>query len=162
MRYAADAMLGRLAKWLRLMGFDVLYHPDIEDRQLIRIAREQERTILTRDTRLLKSKGITNPIFIHSDDIFGQLSELRGIVDFGSADPMGRCEGCNGSLSKVTEKEEIRDVVPDYVYHNFSSFSRCNECGKVYWEGSHYKSIRNTIEAVLRGQAEPARGGGSI
>lgn len=149
MKFIADAMLGRLAKWLRLMGFDVLYYPDIQDGELIRIARERERTLLTRDTRLVKSRGIKEPIFIESDGIFDQLLQIRGRLNFRDASPLGRCEICNGSLSGVADKEEIRDLVPDFVYHNFGDFVRCAECGKVYWKGSHYRRIREKIGAII-------------
>jgi uncharacterized protein with PIN domain len=150
MKFIADAMLGRLAKWLRLMGFDVLYYHDISDRELIRIAREQERTILTRDTRLVKSSAIKDPIYIQSDAVFAQLMQMRDRLDFRNASLLGRCEICNGTLSCVPEKKEIRDLVPDFVYHNFESFVRCEECGKVYWEGSHFRKIREKIGEVMR------------
>lgn len=145
MKFIADAMVGRLAKWLRIMGFDVLYYPDIEDRELIRIAREQERTIITRDTGLIKAKGIKEPIFIGADNLPEQLSQILPFLDFGNAHPQGRCELCNGLLSKVPDKKEIRELVPDFVYFYFSSFVICGSCGKVYWEGSHYKKIRETL-----------------
>lgn len=155
MKFIADAMLGRLAKWLRLMGFDVLYYPDIRDKELIKIAREQERTILTRDTRLVKSRGIKKPVFIESDDISDQLLQIKDKLNFCDASPLGRCEICNGSLSDVAEKKEIRDLVPDFVYHNFDSFVRCAACGKVYWEGSHYRKIRETIGEILHSSEMP-------
>jgi len=143
-------MLGRLAKWLRLMGFDVLYSPDIQDRELIKIAREQERTILTRDTRLVKSRGIKEPVFIESDDVFRQLLQMKDVLDFYDSAPLGRCERCNGPLSAVAQKKEIRDLVPDYVYHNFERFVQCQVCANVYWEGSHYRKIREKIEETMR------------
>ena len=149
MKFVADAMLGRLAKWLRLMGFDVLYYPDIRDRELIRIAREQERTILTRDTGLMKSKGGIDAVFIEADDLSAQLVQIRDKLDFYAAAPLGRCEICNGFLSGVTEKKEVRDIVPDFVYHNYDHFVRCASCGKVYWEGSHYREIREKIARVM-------------
>ena len=153
MKFVADAMLGRLAKWLRLMGFDVLYYPDIRDRELIRIAREQERTILTRDTGLMKAKGVIDPVFIEADDVSAQLLQIRDRLDFCAAAPLGRCELCNGLLSGVTGKKDIRDIVPDFVYHNYDHFVRCAGCGKVYWEGSHYREIREKIGRVMHSPA---------
>jgi uncharacterized protein with PIN domain len=150
MKFIADAMLGRLAKWLRLLGLDVLYYPAIDDRQVIKISREQERTILTRDTRMLQRKAIKGAVFIRSDHIVDQLLEMKDILDFPGPDLAERCAVCNKILRAVADRDEIKDLVPDYVYHNFNSFMRCSCCGKIYWEGSHYKNIRGRTREILR------------
>ena len=150
MKFIADAMLGRLAKWLRLLGFDVLYYPDIEDREVIRISREQDRTILTRDTLMLKCRGARDAVFIRSDHISEQLLEVKDMLSMHDSDRGERCIVCNGNLHKVSDRGEVQDLVPDYVYHSFESFMRCNVCAKVYWEGSHFKKIRERISEILR------------
>lgn len=157
MKFIADAMLGRLAKWLRLLGFDVLYYPEIEDRQIIKIAREQGRTILTRDTRLMKCKGLTDPVFIGSDFILDQLDEVKERLNLRDADPIGRCVLCNGALLKISKKVEIRDFVPDFIYHNLNEFTRCTDCGKVYWEGTHYERFKEKLGGIV---SAPAAGMG--
>ncbi len=149
MKFIADAMLGRLAKWLRIMGFDVLYYRDIDDREIVRIAREQERTILTRDTHFIERKGLPGVILVDKDDVFEQLMLIRARLDFNQAAFSGRCVVCNGVLDEVPQKEEVRDLVPEFIYINFTRFSRCLECGKVYWEGSHYRGIRDKVRGVL-------------
>ena len=154
MKFIADAMLGRLAKWLRLLGYDVLYYQAIDDRQVIKISLEQERTILTRDTRMLQCKAARDAVFIKSDDVAGQLMEMKDILGFQGPAPAERCAVCNNRLTAVTERSEIKDLVPDYVYHNFNSFMRCSFCGKVYWEGSHYKNIRGRAREILREKHE--------
>jgi uncharacterized protein with PIN domain len=154
MKFIADAMLGRLAKWLRFLGFDVLYYSDIEDRQVLKIAREQERTILTRDTRMLQRKGAMGAVFIKSDKIVQQLLELKDILDFHGPDVIKRCIVCNRELQAIADREEIKDLVPEYVYHNFDSFVRCGCCGKIYWEGGHYQNIRERTMEVLRESLE--------
>jgi uncharacterized protein len=154
MKFIADAMLGRLAKWLRILGFDVLYDPALEDRQIIRIARDQERTILTRDTRMLQNRSIGNAIFVKSDDVFQQLYELREKIDFYAEDLAVRCVVCNGILEVIAAKGELKDLIPEYVYHNFEEFRRCSRCGRIYWEGSHYEKIRERLRDILRGETE--------
>ena len=143
-------MLGRLAKWLRLLGVDVLYYPDIEDREVIRISLEQDRTILTRDTRLLQCRGVRDAVFIRSDHISEQLLEMKDMLALHGSDLGERCVACNENLHEVSDRGEVQDLVPDYVYHNSGSFMRCNGCGKVYWEGSHYKKIRERINEILK------------
>ncbi len=145
-------MLGRLAKWLRLLGFDVLYYPAIDDRQVKKISREQERTILTRDTRMLQCKAVRNAVFIRSDRIADQLLEMKEILQLQDPDAARRCALCNDRLLSVADSCEVKDLVPDYVHHNFSSFMRCSGCGKIYWEGSHYKDIRCRAGRVLKGR----------
>jgi uncharacterized protein with PIN domain len=150
MKFIADAMLGRLAKWLRLLGFDVLYYPDIDDREVIKISLEQDRTILTRDTRMLKCRGARDAVFIRSDHLPQQLLDMKDMLALQDSDRGERCVTCNGNLHAVADKGEVRDFVPDYVYHNFGSFMRCDGCAKVYWEGSHYKKICERTREILR------------
>ena len=147
-------MLGRLANWLRLLGVDVLYFPDIEDREVIKICQEQKRTILTRDTRMLQCKGARHAVLIRSDHVFEQLQQMKDMLDLHDPDLGERCIACNGNLYAVTDRGQVQDLVPDYVYHNFESFMRCDCCGKVYWEGSHYKNIRERLKEVLRKNIE--------
>jgi uncharacterized protein len=149
MKFIADAMLGRLAKWLRFLGIDVLYCSDVEDRQIIRTAKEQGRTILTRDTGFLKRKGLTDCIFIKSDDVFEQLSEMRDKIGLDDCIQDRRCPICNGVFSVVSHKEEIRESVPDHVYRNYNRFMKCGECGRVFWEGTHHQSISEKISDLI-------------
>lgn len=153
-KFVADAMLGRLARWLRILGFDVLYVPDIEDRELVRIAREQERTILTRDSHFLSRKGLKGLIFITSDDARSQLREAVEHMGMHDAVPLSRCPVCNGALEVVDRKETVRESVPDHVFHVFSDFIKCTKCGKVYWEGSHFQGIQGTLKDIVKDRLE--------
>jgi len=149
-RFIADVMLGRLARWLRLLGFDTLYFRDISDNQLIRIAKEQERFILTRDTGLAKIKGIGDCLLIGSKESFQQILEVIRALNLKDFHFFNRCVSCNGQLSRLPDKTEIKDAVPDFVFLNFHIFLKCSGCGRVYWEGTHPKLFREKLADVLR------------
>jgi uncharacterized protein with PIN domain len=150
MKFIADVMLGRLAKRLRLLGFDVVYSPDLEDRRIVRLAREEDRIVLTRDRELAKRRGLRGVVLIESDKVSDQLLQMKDSLDFDSAASLGRCVRCNGPLFRISRKSDVRDSVPDYVYFNLDLFLRCGGCGKVYWKGSHYdrfmEEIRDTVK----------------
>ena len=148
-RFIADVMLGRLARWLRLLGFDTLYYHDINDTQVIRIAKDQGRVILTRDTRLVKIKGIKEYLLIRANDSFQQLLEVIRALNLKDFYLLSRCVSCNGQLSRLLDKSEIKDAVPDFVFLNYHRFSKCSGCGKVYWEGTHPKMFREKLSKVL-------------
>ncbi len=172
--FISDAMLGSLSKWLRLLGFDTLYFRKIDDNELIRIAKQDNRILLTRDTRLAMSKKAGRLILIHSNDTFEQLKEVLTSVlsDAISNSPaqkaslttkcrlslsdfhqmqfdLPRCAMCNGKLNK-TDKITVANKVPEHVYLNIDTFFKCNNCGRIYWEGSHKKFIDKKTDEILR------------
>jgi hypothetical protein len=155
-RFIADAMLGRLARWLRLLGFDTLYYPAISDRDLLKLALQQERVLLTRDTHFLTMKRRDSIFFVRTDDPLGQVREVLTAFASGGTAP-GRCARCNGILIAVGERDSLRDVVPEYVFLHYHDFLRCNECGNVYWEGTHLRRFRQ----MLRTPSEKEDRGGS-
>jgi uncharacterized protein len=148
MKFIADVMLGRLATWLRLMGHDVLYDRQMEDRQIIRIAQEQGRTIITRDTGLLRHKAVRDCIFITSDHILEQLAEMKERLGCFDLPCRGRCARCNGELEEVGRNDDIRERVPDYIFHAYDQFLQCRTCRNVYWEGSHYRHMKEILQQV--------------
>lgn len=143
-------MLGRLATWLRLLGHDVLFDRDIDDRQLIRHAQEEGRTIVTRDTGIVRRKAARNCVFIASDHILGQLAEMKQLLGPVENPLLSRCPRCNAELECVDKAEHMRDRVPDYIYRKHERFRQCSNCGKVYWEGSHYRHMKEMLRQVLR------------
>ncbi len=148
-RFIADAMLGRLARCLRFLGFDTLYFSGISDSRLVRMAREQGRAILTRDSRLVKIKGLENCLLIASDDHFQQLLETADRFQLKQFQFLSRCVACNGSLRDVADKSVVKDSVPEYVFLHNERFRKCADCGKVYWEGSHARKFRNEIKEII-------------
>jgi len=148
--FLADVMLGRLARWLRLLGFDTLYYNDISDNRLLRIAKEQGRLILTRDTRLIKIKGIKDYLLIKANDSFSQLLEVIDTLKLTQFNLLSRCVKCNGMLTRILDKNEIKDSVPEFVFLHFNLFLRCSDCGKVYWEGTHPRKFREKLSEGLK------------
>lgn len=146
----ADAMLGRLARWLRFLGFDVLYEREISDNMLIKIAREQDRSILTRDTRLVKRKGLGHFLLIKSDNPFRQLSEVLGTLNLRYDDLLSRCVKCNGLLTRIADKNQIEGSVPEHVFLHFPVFMKCTNCGRIYWKGTHPEKFISDLRDILK------------
>lgn len=147
-RFVADAMLGRLARWLRLLGFDTLYYPHISDHDLLKLSLQQRRVLLTRDTHFLKMKRPDSLFFVRTEDPPGQVREVLKAFARGESGP-GRCARCNGILIAVGERDSLRDVVPEYVFLRYHDFLRCKECGNVYWEGTHLRRFRQMLRTSL-------------
>ena len=139
MKYIADVMLGRLAKRLRILGFDVLYDPALDDNEIVRLSLEQGRVILTRDTALAARPLASNHLLIKSDLVEEQVEQVRSASP-GDASPLTRCSVCNEPLLSLP-REEARDLVPPYVFENNEAFLQCTVCGRIYWEGTHVRRM---------------------
>ncbi len=153
-RFVADVMLGRLAKWLRIAGFDVLYSNRFTDDELAALSRRDGRILLSRDTRLLVRKVVTEFIFLESDRIQDQIrqvfrstrtKDLRGLLT--------RCLSCNDLLNDAP-KESVKENVPPYVFETQAQFKSCPKCRKIYWAGTHRQSVVRTLETLLRNAGE--------
>jgi uncharacterized protein with PIN domain len=140
MKFIADAMLGKLAKRMRLFGFDVLYDPAFDDNAIIRLALEQNRVILTRDTGLASRPLAQNPILIKNDLVDEQLKQVLDAFTMPDNDAFTRCSVCNEQLSELN-KQEARNLVPDHIISTVNVFWRCGKCGRVYWKGSHVRNM---------------------
>ncbi|MFB3881470.1 MAG: Mut7-C RNAse domain-containing protein [Armatimonadota bacterium] len=150
-RFVADAMLGRLAKWLRALGFDVHYDPSLDDHAVIARARERGAIALTGDTEFPKPADV-RVIFIESDRLKEQLAQLvRDVpLDLKEAKPFTRCIVCNRELVPATRDEVWRDI-PPFIYLTNETYARCPECRRVYWEGSHAAHMRESVKAWSAG-----------
>ena len=155
MRVLCDRMLGRLARWLRLMGVDSIYPREVDDGVLVRMAREQGRVLLTRDRGLAERLG-ANGLYIPEHGIDGQMAAF--VRAFGMPYRwFSRCTVCNGLLSE-DEPAGMTTRVPEAVLYRHATFWVCRSCGRVYWPGTHFISIRRRLLA-LSGGVGPERGG---
>ncbi len=136
MKFIADVMLGRLAKRLRLLGFDVLYDHTLDDNEIIRLSLKDGRVILTRDTGLSARPLASRNIFVTSDAVQEQIEQVLAAIPDKTMTPLTRCSACNQQLSAAV-KQEIRDSVPNYIYNRYDVFLKCSSCGRVYWRGTH-------------------------
>lgn len=150
-RFIADAMLGSLAKWLRIIGFDTLYFRVIEDRELVRIAKQEGRILLSKDNALCRSRKSGNCLLIRSDKVLDQLREVVVACRFvpGRMHASMRCALCNGVLH-TADGAAVSSEVPDYILQSTNAFLKCGECGKVYWDGSHKRIIDAALASIIK------------
>ena len=146
-KFAADRMLGRLAKWLRVLGCDVIYGPHLSGYGLIRAARAEQRLILTRDRRL-KQKQPPAFIFIESDHHREQLRQVIRECGVEFANRLfSRCLECN-TLLQVRPKESVEQLVPAYVFATQKYFSWCSRCRRVYWPATHQQKMAEELKKI--------------
>lgn len=146
--FIADVHLGKLARLLRLLGFDTLYRNDYSKLQLIDISKQEDRVLLSRDSSLQKNIGV-NFFIVNNEDPARQLVQV--VNHFNLKDrihPFSRCLLCNGIL-QATPKEMVADKLEKNTRQYFSEFWQCNQCKHIYWKGSHYERMLKTIENVL-------------
>jgi len=145
--FAADRMLGRLAKWLRILGYDVIYGEHLSGRGLIRAARANGRLILTRD-RSLRRKQPPPFLFIESNDYVEQLRQVLRVYDLSPGDRLfTRCLICNSQL-EPRSKQAVEKLVPPYVFASQERFSWCGCCQKIYWPATHYQRMLDALAKV--------------
>jgi uncharacterized protein len=146
--FILDVHLGKLARYLRMLGFDTLYRNDNDDPEIIRISLAEHRIILTRDIGLLKVKSVSHAYFVRNQDPGKQLVEVLDYFDlYPSIDPFNRCIKCNGQLEPV-EKEEIIQRLEPLTIRYFNEFYRCRDCQGVFWEGSHFEHMQRFIQDI--------------
>lgn len=149
MKLLADRMLGTLAKWLRLLGFDTAFPEECEDSLLLTIAAEEDRVILTRDKGLAartRSGGI-RCLLLGSVGLEEQLEEVFGSLHLEVEKPLSRCALCNSELDAI-EKTIARNGLPEAVAMAHERFWYCSQCSKLYWEGSHWENMSRFIEEM--------------
>ncbi|MDD5224963.1 MAG: Mut7-C RNAse domain-containing protein [bacterium] len=150
-RLAADCMLGKLAKWLRILGFDTWYSNSWDEGELLAGARAEARVILTRDTRFFRRISDSDrAIFIENDSFWYQIREVISGLNFipPAERFFTRCSLCNHPLLELP-REEAQARVPEYVFRTQEHFAFCSRCGRTYWSGTHQKMAKEMLEEIL-------------
>jgi uncharacterized protein len=132
-------MLGTLAKWLRILGYDTLFDPVLTDHQLVRLARAEDRILLTRD-RELALRGGVQTLLVASEQLDDQVRQVMVDLDLEIDRSFSRCPVCNGLLEAI-DREAARSRVPAYVAQIHDTFHHCPSCQRVYWRGTHWQRI---------------------
>lgn len=147
-KFVLDVHLGKLATYLRLLGFDALYRNDYEDKELAQISSQQQRILLTQDRGLLKRSIVTHGYIVRSHEPEQQVKEVLERFHLHDAvAPLERCPRCNGELIAV-DKAEIGDRILPLTRLHYDEFARCQSCGQIYWKGAHYDRIQQLIDRV--------------
>ena len=150
-RFVLDTHLGKLAAYLRMLGFDSLYHNDCRDEELARISANQQRTLLTRDRGLLKRSIVIHGYLVRKVHPHHQMIEVLSRFDlFASISPFRRCLHCNAPLQAVP-KESIRHRLLRKTEQHYDEFHICSDCDRIYWKGSHYQRMQGLIARVIQG-----------
>ncbi len=148
-RFVLDVHLGRLAAYLRMLGFDTLYRNDYADEELALVSSGQERILLSRDRGLLKRGIVTRGYCVRETRPARQLEEVVARFDLlGAAAPFVRCLACNGLLEPAS-KESVGESVPAGVRERQREFQRCARCGRVFWRGTHWETMKKLAADVL-------------
>ncbi|PSQ92188.1 MAG: twitching motility protein PilT [Proteobacteria bacterium SW_6_67_9] len=152
-RFAADANLGALARNLRFCGFDTCYRNDVGDDELVQLAADEGRIVITRDRDLLKRRLVDHGYFVRAVEASEQLAEVFRRFDlYELAEPFTRCGRCNGRLRDVAKARIIERLEPLTRQH-FDTFRQCEGCQRVYWRGSHVTGIERLITRLREGGA---------
>ena len=148
MKFLADAMLGKLARWLRMLGHDVIYSVAFDDSELLELAKREERVLLTKDLELYKraiGRGI-DAYYVEGEtepERLAQIAKRYGLtleIDMDKS----HCPICNTKL-QTAKKEELKDELEKNTYTHYEKFWRCPNCGQIYWQGAHWKQITQTL-----------------
>ena len=152
-RFIADVNVGKLAKWLRILGYDAVYINPIEDDLLVQIGLREGRIVLTKDThiaeRRVATSGRVRVVVVQGVRVWDQLHFLAERLGLRySINLLSRCIECNVPLES-TDRSQVKDLVPPYVYTTQQHYMACPHCGKIYWPGTHWQRMREVAEEVL-------------
>jgi uncharacterized protein with PIN domain len=148
MKFIADVMLGRLAKWLRILGYDTIYDSNYTDDELFFKAHQEKRILLTRDSDLAKRMNPKYCFFINGQAVREQVKQVIAQYDLNTEQYLfTRCTLCNRPIQSIA-KELVEGRVPQFVYNSVDEFYYCEHCDKIYWAGSHIKQVRDLLSKL--------------
>ena len=154
-KFIVDNNVGKLAKWLRIMGYDTLLFSGEDDGKMVKMALEQNRVILTRDNQIMKRRLVTSgrlkAILIKDDDIKAQLQQVVAALNLGyHHKPFSRCLECNQPLVEK-DKEKVKSLVPPYVFKTQEDYMECPSCHRLYWRGTHWQAMSRELDEMAKG-----------
>ena len=153
MKFIVDSNVGRLARWLRIAGFDTIFINDLDDNRLVRLALSEGRVLLTKDTQILKRRvaatGRLKVILIESEEVKAQLRQVVKTLNLGDRiKPFTLCLECNQPLV-LREKEDVKELVPPYIFQTQTQYMQCPACQRVYWRGTHWQRMSRELEKIV-------------
>jgi len=153
MKFIVDSNVGRLARWLRIAGFDTIFINDLDDNRLVRLALSESRVLLTKDTQILKRRvattGRLKVILIESEEVKAQLRQVvRTLKLAEEIKPFMLCLECNQPLV-LSEKEDVKELVPPYIFQTQTQYMQCPTCHRVYWRGTHWQRMSRELERIV-------------
>jgi len=154
-KFIADSNVGKLARWLRMIGYDTLLFTERDDSKLIKIALKESRVILTKDTQIIKRRLVTDgklkAIFIKHDDPKAQLQQTVKTLKLDyHFRPFSLCLECNQALIPRS-KDEVQSLVPSYVFKTQKQYTECPSCYRIYWQGTHWQAMVKELENLAEG-----------
>jgi len=152
-RFVVDVNVGRLAKWLRVMGYDTVFPREGDDNDLVRIALREGRVLVTRDAGLAKRRSVKQGqlqvVKIDGDDLRSQLRQLVRDLGLNLGGRFSRCVRCNEAL-RPADKQQVGERVPPYVFQHHCQFMECPRCHRIYWRGTHWSNMASELERVYQ------------
>ena len=149
MKFLVDRMLGKLAKGLRMLGYDTIYYRGEDAHQLIQLARQEGRVILTRNTKLVPKRSEDRILRVTEDKPLSPIEGAysKGTISLDEENLFSRCLLCNALLDEIP-REEVEGKVPDFIFYQQKEFFQCPQCRRIYWQGSHQENMARRIEEL--------------
>jgi len=149
MKFLADRMLGKLAKGLRILGYDTIYYRGEDIHQMIQLARQEGRVVLTRNSKLISKRPEDRIIRVMENNPFLQLKELiqKRHISLNEETFFSRCLLCNVLIEEIP-REEAEEKVPDFIFYQHKAFFRCPQCRRIYWQGTHQDNMQKKVEEL--------------
>jgi len=153
MKFIVDSNVGRLARWLRIAGFDTVFINDLDDNRLVKLALSEGRVLLTKDTQILKRRlattGRLKVILIESEKVKEQLHQVIKTLNLAEGiKPFTLCLECNQPLVP-RNREEVKELAPPYVFKTQTQYMQCPSCHRVYWRGTHWQRMSGELEKIV-------------